>query len=164
MRSSLGDTMARKTFNEKLKDSKDMPKIVVIEDEKSIERYGGQNMLIAPPMFYNGIMAEIPYGKVITAKKIREFLAKRHHADFTCPMTAGIFINLAAHANCERDFDRIPFWRTLKTDGELNPKYPGGIEYQIKKLQAEGHEIYTRGRKHLRYFVKDYENNLYELK
>lgn len=60
MRSSLGDTMARKTFNEKLKDSKDMPKIVVIEDEKSIERYGGQNMLIAPPMFYNGIMVKYP--------------------------------------------------------------------------------------------------------
>lgn len=52
--------MARKTFNEKLKDSKDMPKIVVIEDEKSIERYGGQNMLIAPPMFYNGIMVKYP--------------------------------------------------------------------------------------------------------
>ena len=45
--------MARKTFNEKLNDSKDMPKIIKIRDEKSIERYGGENMLIAPPLEYN---------------------------------------------------------------------------------------------------------------
>ena len=155
--------MARKSFNEKLKDSKDMPKIVVIDDEKSIERYGGSQMLIAPPLQYNEIMAKIPEGKLITAKHIREFLAKKHNADFTCPLTAGIFINLAAQASDERDTDKIPFWRTLKTDGELNPKYPGGIEFQKEKLILEGHEIYTKGRKNIRYFVRDFENNLYDL-
>ena len=51
--------MARKSFNEKLQNSKDMPKIVVIDDEKSIERYGGSQMLIAPPLEYNEIMAQI---------------------------------------------------------------------------------------------------------
>ncbi|WP_405295285.1 methylated DNA-protein cysteine methyltransferase [Methanobrevibacter sp.] len=156
--------MARKSFNEKLKDSKDMPKIVEIADEKSIERYGGKNMLIAPPLAYNEIMARIPEGRLVTAREIREFLANEHGADFTCPMTAGIFISLSAQASCERNDDRIPFWRTLKTDGELNPKYPGGIEYQKKKLLSEGHEIFTRGRKNIRYFVEDYENFLYDLK
>lgn len=156
--------MARKSFNEKLKDSKDMPKIVEIADEKSIERYGGKNMLIAPPMAYNEIMARIPEGRLVTAREIRDFLANEHDADFTCPMTAGIFISLSAQASCERNDDRIPFWRTLKTDGELNPKYPGGIEYQKKKLLSEGHEIFTRGRKNIRYFVEDYENFLYDLK
>ena len=163
MRSNLGDTMARKTFNEKLQDSKDMPKIVVIEDERSVERYGGKNMLVAPPIHYSGIMAEVPEGKVITISEIRQYLADFYDADFTCPMTAGIFINLSARASCERKTDRIPFWRTLKANGELNPKYPGGIEYQRKMLEAEGHEIYTRGRKNIRYFVKDFENNLYDL-
>ena len=156
--------MARKTFNEKLHDSKDMPKIVVIDDEKSMERYGGKNMLIAPPIEYNDIMAKIPYGKLTTTGNIRDFLAQKHDADFTCPMTAGIFINLSAQASFERDSDQIAFWRTLKSDGELNPKYPCGIEYQKKKLEGEGHEIYTRGRKNIRYFVKDFENNLYDLK
>lgn len=156
--------MARKSFNEKLKDSKDMPKIVEIADEKSIERYGGKNMLIAPPMAYNEIMARIPEGRLVTAREIRDFLANEHDADFTCPMTAGIFISLSAQASCERNDDRIPFWRTLKTDGELNPKYPGGIEYQKKKLLSEGHEIFTRGRKNIKYFVEDYENFLYDLK
>lgn len=156
--------MARKTFNEKLQDSKDMPKIVVVDNDKSVERYGGKNMLIASPIEYNEIMAEIPQGKLTTTRDIREFLSRKHDADFTCPMTAGIFISLSAQASCERDIDRIPFWRTLKTDGELNPKYPGGIEYQKRKLESEGHEIQTRGRKNIRYFVKDFENNLYDLK
>ena len=155
--------MARKTFNDKLQDSKDMPKIVVVDHERSIEIYGGKNMLIAPPLEYNDVMALIPEGKVITIREIREFLSQRHGADFTCPMTAGMFINLSARASCERDFDRIPFWRTLKSHGELNPKYPGGIEYQKHRLECEGHSIITKGRKNIRYFVEDYENNLYDL-
>jgi hypothetical protein len=70
--------MARKTFNEKLQDSKDMPKIVVVEDDRSIERYGGKDMLIAPPLEYNEIMSEIPEGKLITITQIRDFLADKH--------------------------------------------------------------------------------------
>ena len=154
--------MARKSFNEKLQNSKDMPKIVVIDDEKSIERYGGSQMLIAPPLEYNEIMAQIPEGKLITTREIREYLAKKHNAEFTCPMTAGIFISLSAQASCERTEDRIPFWRTLKT-GELNPKYPGGIEYQKEKLASEGHTFTTKGRKNIRYFVENYDNFLYDL-
>ena len=69
--------MARKSFNEKLQDSKDMPKIVEITDEKSVERHGGTQMLIAPPLEYNELMAKVPEGKIITIKEIREFLAKK---------------------------------------------------------------------------------------
>lgn len=158
-----GDSMARKLFNEKLQDSKDMPKIVVIDNEKVIERNGGKNMLIASPLEYNSIMGKIPEKKLITTKEIREYLAKKYGADFTCPMTAGIFINLAAQASWERNSDKIPFWRTLKSGGELNSKYPGEIEFQKEMLEMEGHEIYTRGRKNIRYFVRDFENHLYDL-
>lgn len=156
--------MARKSFNEKLQDSKDMPKIVVIEDERSIERYGGERMLIAAPLEYDAIMSKIPRGNLITAVEIRKVLAQKYCADFTDPMTAGIFISLSAQASCERQNDRIAFWRTLKADGELNSKYPGAIEYQRRMLEAEGHEIFTKGRKNLRYFVRDFENNLYDLR
>jgi alkylated DNA nucleotide flippase Atl1 len=155
--------MARKSFNEKLNDSKDMPKIIEIEDAKSIERYGGNQMLIAPPLEYNEIISKIPEGKVLTIKEIREFLAKKHGAEFTCPMTAGIFISLAARASCEREDNRIPFWRCLKSDGELNPKYPGGVDYQKEMLEAEGHTFTKRGRKNIRYFVEDYEKSLFNL-
>ena len=60
--------------------------------------------------------------------------------------------------------DKIPFWRTLKADGEFNPKYPGGIEYQKEKLASKGHSFTIKGRKNIRYFVKDYENFLYDLR
>ena len=140
-----------------------MPKIIEIEDAKSIERYGGNQMLIAPPLEYNEIISKIPEGKVLTIKEIREFLAKKHGAEFTCPMTAGIFISLAARASCEREDNRIPFWRCLKSDGELNPKYPGGVDYQKEMLEAEGHTFTKRGRKNIRYFVEDYEKSLFNL-
>ena len=156
--------MARKSFNEKLNDSKDMPKIIEITDEKSIKRYGGTQMLIAPPLEYNEIMSQVPEGKVITITEMREFLARKYGAEFTCPMTAGIFVSLSAQASCEREDDRIPFWRTLKKDGELNAKYPGGIEYQKEMLSREGHTFSTKGRKNIRYFVKNYENHLFGLK
>ena len=94
-------------------------------------------MLIAAPLEYNELMSQVPEGKVITAMEIREFLAKSHGAEFTCPMTVGIFISLSAQASCERENDRIPFWRTLKKDGELNPKYPGGVEYQKEMLSLK---------------------------
>ena len=57
----------------------------------------------------------------------------------------------------------IPFWRTLKKDGELNPKYPGGVEYQKEMLEKEGHSFFTKGRKNIRYFVENYEENLFKL-
>ena len=154
--------MVKKSFNEKLNDSKDMPKIVTVDDGKSIERYGGKHMLIAPPLDYNSLMSEIPEGKVITIIQIRQYLAEKYDADFTCPLTAGIFISLSAQASNERSADKIPFWRTLKKDGELNSKYPGGIEYQKEMLEKEGHTFITRGRKNIRYFVEDYMKKLHE--
>ena len=37
--------------------------------------------------------------------------------------------------------DITPYWRTVKSKGELNEKYPGGVEAQAKHLRAEGHSI-----------------------
>lgn len=31
-----------------------------------------------------------------------------------------------------------PWWRVLKKGGFLNPKYPGGTDYQAALLEAEG--------------------------
>lgn len=152
----------KKDFNAMLQNKKDMPKIQVISDPKTIERYGGSRMYFAPPEDYDKVMKQVPYGKVITAGTIREYFAEMNQADFTDPMTAGIFISIAAWASHQRTEDKTPYWRTLKAKGELNPKYPGGIEAQRKKLEAEGHTIIQKGRKNIRYFVKDYENVLFD--
>jgi alkylated DNA nucleotide flippase Atl1 len=152
----------KKDFNAMLHDSKDMPKFQTITDEASIKRYGGNKMYLAPPVDYDTVMKGIPSGKVITVGRIREYFAKKSGADFTEPITAGIFVSIAAWASHQRADDKTPYWRTLKANGELNEKYPGGVMAQKEKLEAEGHTIIQRGRKNIKYFVKDYECVLFE--
>ena len=76
----------KKDFNAMLHDSKDMPKVQTITDQKSIEKYGGSRMYFAPPIDYDKVMKQIPYGKVITIGKIREYFAELNGADFTEPI------------------------------------------------------------------------------
>ncbi len=153
----------KKDFNAMLNDSKDMPKIQIITDEKSIEKYGGDRMYFAPPIDYDKIMKTVPYGKLTTVGAIREYFAGKSGADFTEPITAGIFVSIAAWASYQRKTDITPYWRTLKANGELNPKYPGGTEAQKEKLEAEGHTVIQKGRTNIKYYVKDYEKTLFKL-
>ena len=153
----------KKDFNAMLNDNKDMPKFQVITDEKSIKKYGGSRMYFAPPIDYDKVMRLVPYGKLITVSGIREHFAKISGADFTEPITAGIFVSIAAWASTQRKEDKTPYWRTLKAKGELNAKYPGGVEAQKEMLEKERHTIIQKGRKNIRYFVKDYENKLYQI-
>ncbi len=153
----------KKDFNAMLRDSKDMPKFQRITDPKSIEKYGGDRMYFAPPMAYDEVMKRVPCGQVVTVGTIRDYFAKESGADFTEPITAGIFVSIAAWASEQREEDKTPYWRTLKANGELNPKYPGGVEAQKKKLEAEGHTILQKGRTNLKYYVEHYEAHLYDL-
>ena len=153
--------MPIKNPNKKLNDSKDMPRVEILTDPKAISRYGGARMLLAPPIEYDALMKGVPHGKLITTDRIRDHLANKHNADFTCQLTCGIFVNVAAHASVERGgVDETPWWRTLKKDGELNEKYPEGIDGQKLRLEIEGHEVIQKGK---RYFVKDYDQKIAEL-
>lgn len=98
-----------KDFNTMLHNNKDMPKIQIITDESSIKKYGGSKMFFSPPIDYDKIMKKVPYGKVITVGQIREYLAKKNHADFTDPITAGIFVSIAAWASEQRDTNKTPY-------------------------------------------------------
>ncbi len=58
--------------------------------------------------------------------------------------------------------DITPYWRTLKSKGELNEKYPGGVDAQAARLSAEGHTIEpAKGKKPPK--VKDFEEALVEV-
>ena len=153
----------RKDFNAMLRDSKDMPKFQTITDQRSIEKYGGDRRYFAPPIDYDAVMKRVPCGKVITVGTIRGCFARRSGADFTEPITAGIFVSIAAWASEQRDADKTPWWRTLKANGELNPKYPGGAAAQKRLLEAEGHTVLQKGRTNPKYYVKDYEKVLFSL-
>lgn len=151
----------KKDFNAMLADSKGMPRIQMVTDPATIRKYGGDRMYFAPPIDYDRAMRRVPRGMVTTVGEIRAFFARETGADFTEPITAGVFVSIAAWASFQRQVDETPYWRTLKAGGELNPKYPGGIEAQREKLEAEGHTVIRRGRKNFRYYVEDYEKVLY---
>lgn len=53
-----------------------------------------------------------------------------------------------------------PYWRTLKSGGVVNEKYPGGEEGQARQLVKEGHKIEKKGKN---FIVVDYERKLFEL-
>ena len=151
----------KRDFNAMLADSKGMPRIQMVTDPATIRKYGGDRMYFAPPIDYDRAMRRVPRGMVTTVGEIRAFFAREAGADFTEPITAGVFVSIAAWASFQRQVDETPYWRTLKAGGELNPKYPGGIEAQREKLEAEGHTIIRRGRKNFRYYVENYEKVLY---
>lgn len=153
----------RKSWREKLADDKGFPKVEKITPKMS-SRWGKGTVVIPSPVEVDRLMREVPRGKVTTINEIRGALARRHRATIGCPITSGIFAWIAAHAAAEAlaaGAKRItPYWRTLKTGGELNPKYPGGISSVIKLLRSEGHTIVKRGK---RYFISDLESALFKL-
>jgi hypothetical protein len=146
-----------KTWREKLADDKGLPKVGEVTGNMS-KRWGTGKMVIPAPREVDALMKQVPKGRVTTINELRTALALKHKADFACPITTGIFSWIAAHAAAEAEAEgakRItPFWRTLKTGGEINPKYPGGVEGVAKRLRAEGHKIVAKGK---RTFVMDYE-------
>lgn len=152
----------KKDFNEKLNNSKNMPKIVNLTT-KEAQRWGGKTMVIAPPKDYDELMKKVPKGKLITTDTLRKAMAKKYKTDITCPLTCGIFVNICAWASYQREKDITPYWRTLKSDGSLNSKYPESYTLQRMMLEEEGFTIIEKGKTNIRYYVKDYEKYLIEL-
>src|SRR5437588_5035274 len=152
----------RKSWREKLADDKELPKVVPITG-KMTRRWGTGTVAIPAPREVDAIMKRVPEGKLITINEIRAFIARRHGATIGCPITTGIFAWIAAHAAeeaaAEGETDITPYWRTLKSGGELNPKYPGGIAQLKKRLQQEGHRVVAKGK---RLLVAEYEQCLYK--
>ncbi len=153
----------KKDFNAMLRKATDMPRVQTVTDEATIRKYGGERMYFAPPMDYDRVMRRVPRGKLLTVGEIRAYFARQAGADFTDPITAGIFVSIAAWASFQRAEDPTPYWRTLKANGELNPKYPGGTAAQKELLEREGHTVVAKGRTNIRYYVKDYEQALFKL-
>ena len=151
---------ARKSWNAKLLDNKGLPKVGRVEG-KMTKRWGTGTLVIPAPIEVKELMDRVPKGKLVTINELRTALSKKHDTSIACPITTGIFAWIAAHAaeeSASGGAKRItPYWRTLKSDGELNPKYPGGIEALQKRIEAEGHHVVKRGK---RFFVQDYEKRL----
>lgn len=154
----------KKSWTEKLHDAKGLPMTVTIDD-KWAKRWGarvGDTCFIPSPLEVDALMRKVPRGKLATINELRAALAKAHGTTIACPITTGIFAWIAAHAAEEAaaagpSAGITPYWRTLKSDGELNPKYPGGAAAIARKLRAEGHTVRRKGQRH---FVAEFDRAL----
>lgn len=151
-----------KSWREKLENPpKGIPKVVKITGKMS-KRWGTGTVVIPAPLGVDAIIKKVPKGKIITINDIRTVVAKKHKATIGCPITCGIFARISAEA-AEEDRKKgkkniTPWWRTLKLDGVLNEKYPGGAVNQKKLLEKEGHKIIKKGKKN--YKVENFEKVL----
>jgi len=127
-------TYKKKSAIEKLHESHGLPKVEKITGKIS-KKWGEGTVVIPTPIEVNKLIAKVPKGKVTTINEIRAALAKKHKATIGCP-----------------------WWRTLKSNGELNEKYPGGAENQKKLLEQESHQTIKKGKN---YFVADWEKSLF---
>ena len=150
----------KKTWKEKLEDNKKFPKVIEFTPNlpcgKTLKKLGaesGDSVALVPPLEVNEIMNGVPKGKLITLNEICKKLAKKHKASYCCTLTTGIFVVIAANA-AEEIKNNLPYWRTVKNNGELNEKYPGGAEKHKKILEREGFTIIKKGKK---YIVENYE-------
>ena len=154
---------SRKSWREKLADSKDLPKVEEITGKMS-KRWGTGTVVIPAPREVDEIMRNVPEGKLITINQIRAKLARKHGTSIGCPITTGIFAWIAANAAEEEAAEGkkniTPYWRTLKTGGLINEKYPGGVNGQKKLLEKEGHTVVQKGKQ---YVVVDFEKHLVKL-
>ncbi|HVO78768.1 MAG TPA: MGMT family protein [Candidatus Bathyarchaeia archaeon] len=120
------------------------PKLVPISDGMA-KRLGHGIMLIPTALEVDAMIRKIPRGQLSTLAQIRKRLARWHNVDVTCPLVTGIFLRIVAEA-AEEDrqagkSEITPYWRVVRDDGGLNPKFPGGVEAQSRRLVAEGHTV-----------------------
>jgi len=156
--------MSKKTWLEKLNHKREcLPEIKEISCEKLIKVTGAGKMLIPAPLEIDALMRKVPEGLLITTDDIRKYLNNKYGTVYTCPLCTGIFSKIAAFASEEvlpsPAIEINPYWRTLKTKGEINDKYPGGLKKQTELLEKEGHKILAKGKK---FFVKDYHKALFK--
>jgi glucan-binding YG repeat protein len=103
-------------------------------------------MLIATPQVFEDYIKKIKKGKSKTLKEIRQDLAKKYSADYTCPLTTGIFVRIVAEANFEKiangeDIEKVaPFWRAIEPRSSLAKKLSFGEDFIVKMRKEEGLE------------------------
>jgi ABC-type uncharacterized transport system ATPase subunit len=131
----------KKSWLDKLNETKE-PKIKRIDIDFA-DIPAGSNMLIATPKIIDKYIQEIGVGKRIDTKTLRKDLAIAHNADYTCPVTAGIFLRIVAEANYEKlqqgkhVKEITPFWRVIEPKSVLAKKLTFGQDFLLQQIEKE---------------------------
>jgi len=154
----------KKSWPEKMADKPNLPKILLLERGfpcyNAVHKMGaeeGNSVILVNPSEILPYMQAVPPGKLSTITEICKAIAARHNVKGCCSLTIGIFIMTIANAVVEMQqegvYIYVPYWRTIKADGSLNPKYPGGIEAHKSLLESEGYPIMKKGKQ---YYVRNF--------
>jgi hypothetical protein len=132
----------KKSWTEKM----NSPTVVI---KKPIDKpfwgmHAGAVMCIPTPRLLDKYIRHIPSGKTVSQELMREDIALEMDADFTCPLTSGIFLRIVAEAALEQlaihgNIQKItPFWRVIDPHGRLASKLSCGPSFIATQREAEG--------------------------
>lgn len=113
-------------------------------DKKFADIPAGGKMLIATPKIIDNYVRQIPKGKSIDLLTMRKDLAAEFQAEYTCPVTSGIFLRIVAEAAYEQiqkgtPFSKVaPFWRVIDEKAPMNKKLSFGPDFVKKQRAKEG--------------------------
>lgn len=132
--------MARKTWTEKF-NTHSNPEVKQ-SPRKFADIPEGASMLIASPQVVEEYVKQIPKGKTTDIKQMRKDLAAMFHAEYTCPVTSGIFLRIVA----EKAYEELqhgkknitPFWRMIDPASPTAKKLTCGPEFIQQQRNKEG--------------------------
>jgi hypothetical protein len=134
--------MAKKTWLEKFNVAREP--VIEITDNKFADIPEGSKMLIATPKVVDEYVRQIPKGKHTSLQQMRKDLAAEFNAEYTCPITSGIFLRIASELAYEQfqngtPIKKItPFWRMIDKKAPLAKKLSFGYEFVAGQRKNEG--------------------------
>lgn len=132
----------RKSWQQKLHNGKELKIEVTEKDFADIP--GGSKMLIATPEIVDAYIRHIPEGVHTSLQQMRKDLAAEYHTDYTCPVTSGIFLRIAAEAAYEEYLAGKPaeeitaFWRMIDSKSPTLKKLSCGKDFVLEQRKKEG--------------------------
>jgi hypothetical protein len=113
-------------------------------DKDFADMPAGAKMLIATPKIIDEYVRHIPKGKSSSLATMRKYLANEYGAEYTCPVTSGIFLRIvseAAHEQIEKGtpLSKVaPFWRLVDEESALIKKLSFGSQFVVNQRKKEG--------------------------
>lgn len=132
----------KKTWSEKF-NARTIPEITSTE-RKFADIPEGAMMLIATPAIIEAYIKEIPAHETRSIADIRKDLAEEYEAEYTCPVTTGIFLRIVAEKNYEQYEkgtplkDIAPFWRVIDAKSPTAKKLTFETSFLEKAKQELG--------------------------
>lgn len=131
-----------KTWKQKLEGGK--PPHVETTTKPFIGIPAGAKMLISCPTEFKEFVDAIPARSSVSVSELKQALAKRHGAEYVCPLTTGIFLRIISEAALDemeagKAVEEVtPFWRVITPEDSAAKKIRCGPEFIAARRAAEG--------------------------